>query len=135
MVPLLLAGMIVIVALQGEKAKNPLNFQWVAALADFAGFGLIGSIDPVGGLLEELADELGGGFENGGAEQFFQIGHDGSAGLGRAEGGNQLLDFFFLGKGVAPGVRRFFLTSALRSSRDFSETSFRCSSESFLKSS
>ncbi len=133
MAPLVLAGMIVIVAPQGEEAENPLDFQRVAPLADFPRLGLIDGIDPVGGLLKELADELGGGFENGGAQQFFQIGHDGAARLGGAEGGNQLLDFFFLSKGVALGVRRFFLTPALRSWREFSETSLRCSSTSCLK--
>ena len=95
--------------------------------------GMIGAVDPLGSLLEELSDELGGGFKNGGAQQFFQIGHDTAAGLGGAEGGNQLLDFFFLGKGIALGVRRFFLTPAFRSCRETSEIPATCSSTSFIK--
>lgn len=126
-------GMIVIVAPQGKEAEDTLDLQRVATLAEFARLGLIGGIDPVGSLLEEFSNQLGGGFENGGAQKFFQVGHDGAAGLGGAKGGNQLLDFFFLGEDVASGVRSFFLTPDLRSWRDVSETSLRCSSTSCLK--
>ena len=133
MMSLLLAGMIVIIAQQGEEAENALDFQRSTTLADFPRLGLVGAVDPLGSLLEELSDELGGGFKNGGAQQFFQIGHDTAAGLGGAEGGNQLLDFFFLGKGIALGVRRFFLTPAFRSCRETSEIPATCSSTSFIK--
>ena len=133
MVSLLLAGVVVKVAPHEDAAENALDHQRVAALAHFSRLGLVGGIDPIGGLLEELADELGGGLENGGAQQFFQIGDEGADGLGGAEGGDQLFDFFFPGEGKVPGVRRFFLTPALRSCRDSSETSSRCSSTSCLK--
>jgi len=85
-----------------------LDFQTVAALPDFSGLGLAGGVDLIGGFLEELADELGCGFENGGAQQFFKVSHEGTAGLGGAKGGYEFFDFFFLGGGVAGGVRRFF---------------------------
>lgn len=69
---------------------------------------MTGGVDLVGSFLEELADELGGGFENGDAQKFFEIGHNGTAGQGGAEGDGEFLDFFFLGEGVARGVWRFF---------------------------
>lgn len=108
MASLLFPRMVIVVAPQHGASKNPLDFQRVAALADFSGLGFVGSVDLVGGFLEELADELGCGFENGGAQQFFKVGHEGSAGLGGAEGGYEFFDFFFLGEGVAGDVWRFF---------------------------
>jgi hypothetical protein len=105
----------------------------MASLADFSWLRFVGGVDLFGGFLKELADELCGGFENGGAQEFLKIGHDGTAGLGGAEGGYEFLDFLFLGEGIALGVWRFFLVSALRSCRDISETSLRCSSTSCWK--
>ena len=61
--------------------------------------------------MEELADELGGGFENGSAEEFLQVRYDGAAGPGGAEGGNEFLDSVFLGEVVALGDGRFFCPS------------------------
>ncbi|MEI6607553.1 MAG: hypothetical protein WCP35_19775 [Verrucomicrobiota bacterium] len=110
MVSLPLAGVRAIFAPQGSSRKH----QRAAALAHFSRLGLVGGIDPVGGRLEELADELGGGYENGGAQQFFQVGHEGLAGLGRADSGDQLFEFLFPGEGEGPGVRCSFLTPALR---------------------
>jgi hypothetical protein len=55
-------------------------------LADFSGHGLIGGIDLVSGLLEELADKIRSRFKNGGAQQLFEISDKGAAGLSGAEG-------------------------------------------------
>jgi hypothetical protein len=133
MVSLFFSGVVPVVAPQGGGAENPLDFQWMASLSDFTGLGFVGGVDLFGGFLEELADELRGGFENGSAQEFFKISHDGTAGLGGSEGGYEFLDFLFLGEGIALGIWRFFLVSALRSCRDISETSLRCSSMSCWK--
>lgn len=91
-----------------------MDLECLAALADFPGLGLVGGVDLVSGFLEKLADKLRGGFENGGAQQFIEIGDKGAAGLGGAEGGDQLVDFFLPGEIEVFAVRGSFLTPALR---------------------
>lgn len=98
MVALFLAGVIVIGALKGGVAEDALDLDGLTAFADFAGLGLVSGIDLVSGFLEKLADKIRGGFENGGAQQLFKIGDQDPAGLGAAEGGDQLLDFFLAGE-------------------------------------
>jgi hypothetical protein len=98
MAALLLAGVVVVVALQGGVAKNSLDLDGLAAFADFARLGLVCGIDLVSGFLKKLADKKRGGFENGGAQQFFKIGDEGTTGLGGAKGVDQLLDFFLAGE-------------------------------------
>jgi hypothetical protein len=65
-----------------------LDLKRLTPLADFSGLGLIGGIDLVSGLLEELADKISSRFKNGGAQQLFEISDKGAAGLGGAEGGD-----------------------------------------------
>lgn len=88
MVALFLAGVVIVGASQGGAAENAQDLECLAALADFPGFGLVGGIDLVSGFLDKLADKLRGGFENGGAQQLFEIGDKSAAGLGGAEGGD-----------------------------------------------
>ena len=132
MVAMFLAGVVVVGASQGGATEHALDLESLTTLADFSGFGLVGGIDLVGGFLEKLADKISSGFENGGAQEFFEIGNQSAAGLGGAEGGDQLVDFFLAGEVEGFGVRGFFLMSDLRSWRDFSEISFTCSSMSDL---
>jgi hypothetical protein len=115
MMAVFFAGVVVVGALQDGTAEHALDLERVAALADFSRCGLVAGIDFVGGFLEELADDLGRGFENGGAQQLLKVGDEGAAGLGGTEGGNQLLDFLLPGEVEVSGVRRFFLMPALRS--------------------
>ena len=79
---------IVVGALQSGAAEQALDLECLMPLADFSGLGLIGSIDLVGGFLEEWADKLRGSFENGGAQQFFEISNKEATGFGGAEGGD-----------------------------------------------
>jgi hypothetical protein len=133
MVPALFPGVVVVGSIQDGVAEDALDLERVPALEDFPGLGLVSGIDPVGGFLDELADQCGDGLENGGAQQYFEIGDEGAAGLGGAEGGDQLLDFFVPGEVEGFGIRRFFLTAVLRSWRDVAETWAMCSSTSVLK--
>jgi hypothetical protein len=115
MMAVFFAGVVVVGTPQGGATEHALDVNLVEPLADFSGFGLVGGINLVSSFLEELADEIRSGFEYGGAQQFFEISDKGATGLGGAEGGNQLLDFFVPGDVEGLIVRRFFLTSALRS--------------------
>jgi len=55
-------------------------------------------VDPVGGLLEQPADQRIGGFENRRAHQHFQLGDGVSVQLPGFKTTDQLLDFGFLGE-------------------------------------
>jgi hypothetical protein len=57
--------MIIIIAAQLETAKNSLYPDDFVALANLPGFGLVSRVNPLGRLLEQPADQLIGGFENG----------------------------------------------------------------------
>jgi hypothetical protein len=133
MAALFFSGVVVIVAPQDGTAENALDLQRLTALADFSGLGLVGSVDLVGGFLEELSDEFGGGLEDGGAQQLLKVGDEIAGGLGGTEGADQLVDLLVPGEVEDRGVRRFFLTPALRSWRDCAETSATCPSRSALK--
>jgi hypothetical protein len=65
-VALLFAGVVVVGAVQGGVAEDALDLDGLTSFANFSGAGLVGGVDFVGGFLEKLADELGGGFEDGG---------------------------------------------------------------------
>jgi hypothetical protein len=64
---------IVVISLQLEAAKNPLNPNRFPALARLSGVGLVIGVDSVGGLLEQPADQRIGGFKNRRAHQDFQL--------------------------------------------------------------
>jgi hypothetical protein len=98
MVALLFAGVIVVGAPQGGVAEDSLDLDGLKALANFTGLGLVGGIDLLGSFLKKLADKISSGFENGGAQKFFQIGDEVSSRLGGAKCGNQFLDFFLAGE-------------------------------------
>jgi len=71
----LFAGVIVVIPLEFERAEEALDLERLAALADFPGLGLVLRINPVGRSLEQVADEGGGRFEEGGADEHFQCLH------------------------------------------------------------
>jgi len=98
MVALFLAGVVVIGAPQDRVPEDALDLDGLPTFTDFAGLGLVSGVDFVGGFLEELADKIRSGFENGVAQEFFQIGDVGTTGLGGAEGVDQLLDFLLAGE-------------------------------------
>ena len=79
-------------------AEDALDLDGLTAFAGFTGLGLVCGINLVCGFLKELADKIRSRFENGGAQQFFKIGDEVAAGLGGAECGDQLLDFFLAGE-------------------------------------
>ncbi len=68
--------------------EDSLDLDRLTSFADFTGLGLVGGIDLVGGFLKKLANKIRSGSKNGGAQQFFKIGDEVSAGLGRAKCGN-----------------------------------------------
>jgi len=98
MVALFLAGVVVVGAPQDRVPEDALDLDGLPTFTDFAGLGLVSGVDFVGGFLEELADKIRSGFENGVAQEFFQIGDVGTTGLGGAEGVDQLLDFLLAGE-------------------------------------
>ena len=110
-----------------------MDLKRLTAFADFSGFGAIGVVDFVGGMLQKFTEDLGGGFENGGAQQLFEIRDESSAGLCIAERCAQFLDFLFAGEVEGFVIRRFFLTLDLRSFFEISAVSATCSSTKFLK--
>ena len=79
-------------------SENPLDLDGLTAFADFARLGLVCGIDLVSGFLEKLSDKKCGGFENGGAQQLFEIGDEGATGFDATKGIDQLLDFFLAGE-------------------------------------
>jgi hypothetical protein len=90
--------MVVVIPLQLEAAKNPLNPNRFPALARLPGLGLVMGVDAVGGLLEQPTNQRVGGFENRRAHQDFQLGDGVSVQRFGFKTGDQLLDFFFLGQ-------------------------------------
>ena len=74
-VPLLFPLVIVIIAAQGEAAKNPLHSKGFTSFSDLPGFGLVGGIDLIGGLLEQVPHQFVGRFENSHANEWFQLLH------------------------------------------------------------
>jgi hypothetical protein len=98
MMTLLFAGVVVVGTPQSRVTEDALDLDGLSALADFPGLGLISGIDLIRRFLEKLADKFPGGFEDGGAQQFFKISNEGTTRLGGAEGGDQFLDFFLAGE-------------------------------------
>lgn len=96
--PLLLAGVIVVIPRQRKAAKNPLHFKGGPALAVLSGLGLVTGVGLIGGLLEQPADQGIGGFENRRAHQYLQLGHRIAVQLPGLKAGRQLLDFLLLGQ-------------------------------------
>ena len=76
---LLFAFMIIVVALELERAKDALQDHHLAAFSHLPGFGLIGRVDAVRPLLEKIRDHLVGRFENGGANKHFEFVDGGAA--------------------------------------------------------
>jgi len=110
------ASVIVVVAPQGEDAKNTLNLQALASLADLTRLGLVSGVDPVGRLLQQESDEFAGRLEEGGAQEYFQLLHRLPARRAGRKLRHQLLDFGFLRESELRGWR-FFLTPANRCAR------------------
>jgi hypothetical protein len=83
-----------------------------------ARFGLVGGIDLVGSLLQQLADQGVGRLENGGAHQAFELLHSYSVGGRGLKTSHQLLDFLVLGeKEFGRGL--FFFNPEASSARVF----------------
>ena len=116
MVALILARVIVVVPLQLEGAKDALHPDGLPPLARLSGFGLVAGIGPVGGFLQQPANQRIGGFEHRRAHQDFQLGNALAVQLPGFKTSDQLLDFLFLGQedGGAGAVRcPFFLAAAM----------------------
>jgi len=97
--------------------------QWLAPLGLLARFGDIGSINIIGRILKERARQRVGWFKDGCPHKEFQLGNITSLRRLVAEGGDQFLDFGFLGEADV-WVGRFLLPPARRSCRDCSLTKF-----------
>ena len=106
--PLFLARVIVVVALAIEAAKNPLPPDRFPALANLPKSGLVTGIDPLGGRLEQPADEVVGRLENSRAHQHLQSGDGVPLRIRGLKPGDQLLDFRFLGQEDRGGDGLFF---------------------------
>ena len=96
--PFFFAFMVVVIALQWKETKYALNRDRLSSLALLARFGLVGGIDLVGSLLQQLADQGVGRLENGGAHQAFELLHSYSVGGRGLKTSHQLLDFLVLGE-------------------------------------
>ena len=81
--------------------------QGLARHASLPRLRLIGGVNPVGGLLENLPDEFVGGLEDGGAQKWFQLGDMGAGWVLSVKSGDQSLDVGFLGEREV-GAGRFF---------------------------
>ena len=121
--PLFFAGMVIVIAPDGEAAKETLHLKGFPAFALFARFGLEGGVAAVGGLLQQHPDQRAGGLENGSAHQHFQLLHQLPAGLLILKMGHQPLDFLILGQEDF-GCGRFFLKPDSRSARVLSTMSW-----------
>src|SRR6267142_2034668 len=110
--PLLLAFMVVVIALQVESTKQALNLQARSPFALFAKPGLIASIGAVGRPLDQVTNQHIGGFEDGGAHQNFQFLHEGTSWILPLEARDQLLDFLILGQEDFRSKVFFFATEA-----------------------
>src|SRR5207247_863672 len=93
-----LARVIIVIPSYRKAAEDPLRLDGFPAFAHFPGFGLVGSINAVGRLLKQPANQVISRFENGRAHQHLQLSDSSSFwGLG-FKLGNQALDFFVLGQ-------------------------------------
>ena len=110
-------GMVVVLTHQREGAEHALDHENLAPLGLFARLGDVGVINALGSLLQEHAHQFVGRFEDGCAQKDFQLRNGGPGRLFAAEGGDQVLDFGFLGEADV-WVGRFFLAPARRSSRE-----------------
>ena len=90
--------MVVVLAHQREGAEHALDHENLAPLGLLARLWDVGLINALGGLLQEHAHQFVGRFEDGCAHEDFQLGNGGSGRLFAAEGGDQVLDFRFLGE-------------------------------------
>jgi hypothetical protein len=98
---LLLARVVVVVALKIEGAEEALDLEGGPSLALLPGTGLVGGVQPVGGLLEEEADDAGGGLEDGRPKEDLQLLDGGAVGWGGGKAGDQVGDLGLLGKEAA----------------------------------
>ena len=110
---LVLALVIIVIPLQLEAAKNPLNADRFPALARLSGFGLVAGIGAVGGLLEQPTDQGIGGFEHRRSHQDFQLGDALAVQLPGFKTVDQLLDFLFLRQEDLGWEGFFFLAPAM----------------------
>ena len=85
--------MMVVVALQAEGAKETLNLKGRSSLAVLPGTGLVGGIQPVGGLLKQKSNEARRRLEDGRSQQYLQLLDGGASGGLGAEASNQFGDF------------------------------------------
>ena len=120
--PLLFAFMVVVVALQGEGAKDAIDSEAGPPLVMLARLGLVGGINAVGGPLQQESHQCIGRLVNRRAHQHLQLLDRHPVGLGRLEASHQLLDFLILGQEeLGRGV--FFFEPASRSARVCAATS------------
>jgi len=116
-VPAFFFRVVVVLANEQGGAEHALHQQRLAPLGLLARFGDIGGINTIGRLLEEHAHQIVGWFEDGCAHEEFQLGNIASLRRLVVEGGDQFLDFGFLGEADV-WVGRFFLPPARRSCRE-----------------
>jgi len=113
---LLFAGMVVVIALQFEGAKEAIDREGSAPFVVVAGGRLIVGIDAVGRPLQEITHHLIGRLEHGGAQEHFQFLDGDPGGRVGLKTGHQLPDFLVFGQEeLWRGV--FFFAPAARSAR------------------
>jgi hypothetical protein len=111
--PVFAARMIVVGAFQFEGAENAIDGGGKAPFELLFGLGLIGSVDAIRRFLKKKSNQRAGRFENGGAQENFQILHRQTAGRRALETGNKPLDFLVLGEMERRGWFFFFEPSAM----------------------
>jgi hypothetical protein len=114
--PLLFAFMIVIIALQDEGAEHAIYLSANPPFVLLTRLGLVGGINAVSRLLQQLSHQRVGRFENGSADQHLQLLDRDPGGLVSLESSSYLLDFLVLGPGNL-GRDVFFFEPAVRSAR------------------
>ena len=89
-------GMVVVGPREFERAEDAVDADAEAAFVILSWFGLIAGVDAIGCGLQETSDQIIGRFEDGRADQHFQLLHRDAGRLSRLEARDQLLDFLLL---------------------------------------
>ena len=90
------AFMIIVITADFEKTKEALDMQAVAAFVVFSWLGVVGLVNPFGGLLKQHSDQLVGGLKKGCPNQKLQFLNRRSVSFLGAKLVHQLMNFSFL---------------------------------------
>lgn len=97
-VSLALAGGVIVITPEHKTAEHALGIEGRPALVMLTGFGLIAGVNAIVRLLQQEADQFGGGLEEGHPNQLLQLANPGTVGFLGSKTAHQLLDFRVLGE-------------------------------------